>query len=307
MLKMLDVGIVYVLKLSVTKYTHQPKPPVTYPPAPELPFKVYVGTTTVDNYSERMRIHARGGGAEWTTLYPPFDVMRTIVCDDPAHVENNTTLEMMNLYGISAVRGGNWVQCTLPDTELISLVHLLDMTYKRCVECHQPGHFRKKCPLLQVVNISSHTTSSPVALSSSPIVSSQSNTPREVRHSSQLLSAAITQPMFVDAVPVTGAYRQISDSPVANPPIVTQRVDGGVKPLPLTRPPTAVNREASASGVWGMISSYLPNIGSMTTGRPAHASSGCSRCGYTNHTVDECYARTHIRGHSLTPKNAYGY
>ena len=65
----------------------------------------YVGITY--NLNLRMAQHWTGQGAKWTKLHKPISIEKVIY---PAsiEIENQTTLELMNVYGKEKVRGGKY-------------------------------------------------------------------------------------------------------------------------------------------------------------------------------------------------------
>lgn len=82
--------------------------------------KYYVGKT--DSIEERMIEHYSGGGAKWTQLHYPVEILE-IEPFNHRWQESYTTLIMMKKYGVENVRGGPWCQINL---QFQPKLHLLD-------------------------------------------------------------------------------------------------------------------------------------------------------------------------------------
>ena len=78
---------------------------------------VYVGFT--ENLMERLNAHFTLGGAAWTRLHKPIEVMA--VDEGDKTLERERTLEMMRIHGWEKVRGSIWCKVDMkhPPAELL--------------------------------------------------------------------------------------------------------------------------------------------------------------------------------------------
>ena len=75
----------------------------------------YVGITA--DPETRMAAHLTGGGAKWTQLHKPIDILLlTEISGNCRKKESEMTLRMMEEYGVDNVRGGNWCSIKLSET-----------------------------------------------------------------------------------------------------------------------------------------------------------------------------------------------
>lgn len=102
--------------------------------------KYYVGRTNKEPEA-RFEEHKSGNGSEWTSLYPPLEIVEKIEGD--TFDEDKYTLKYMETYGIANVRGGSFVQLQINEVEVQKK---LDNAGNRCFKCHKAGHFVKNCP-----------------------------------------------------------------------------------------------------------------------------------------------------------------
>lgn len=74
--------------------------------------KYYIGLTARADVLRRYNEHAKGKGAVWTKIYKPVEVMETrkigvMKETDAVNIETMMTVEYIDKYGISNVRGGS--------------------------------------------------------------------------------------------------------------------------------------------------------------------------------------------------------
>ena len=85
--------------------------------------KYYVGQT--DNIIRRFEEHKTGRGASWTKLYPALAILKLMESTGNDFIELSLTLETMNVYGVSNVRGGPFAHIELSTTDLKSIFNIL--------------------------------------------------------------------------------------------------------------------------------------------------------------------------------------
>jgi predicted GIY-YIG superfamily endonuclease/Zn finger protein HypA/HybF involved in hydrogenase expression len=106
--------------------------------------KWYVGKT--NDVATRFKQHQDGKGSSWTKLYKPLNIVGVRPLKD-AHDETNTTKDLMKKYGIDNVRGGAYVQVSIPDHAVKSLVQEIRGAVDACFNCGREGHFITQCPV----------------------------------------------------------------------------------------------------------------------------------------------------------------
>lgn len=116
------MSIVYVLKLENNKY--------------------YVGQT--NNISVRIEQHRTGRGAAWTKKYPPLEILEQMHSNG-VHDENLITINMMKIYGIDNVRGGDYVTIELHPSVYNALHTRIYGTSVKCIVCGRNGHRTNDC------------------------------------------------------------------------------------------------------------------------------------------------------------------
>jgi len=78
--------------------------------------KHYVGITY--NLNQRYAQHISGDGAKWTKLHKPMDVEQ-VWMEGSEELENQITLQLMDVYGRDNVRGGKFTKIILTDKKEI--------------------------------------------------------------------------------------------------------------------------------------------------------------------------------------------
>ena len=78
--------------------------------------KHYVGITY--NLNQRYAQHISGDGAKWTKLHKPMDVEQ-VWMEGSEELENQITLQLMDVYGRDNVRGGKFTKINLSDKKEI--------------------------------------------------------------------------------------------------------------------------------------------------------------------------------------------
>ena len=80
--------------------------------------KFYVGMTRRN--IQRIWEHIDGEGAKWTKKYPPLEGREVVFMKDGLHKidEDRITIEQMREHGYHNVRGGQWCQIKLNETQI---------------------------------------------------------------------------------------------------------------------------------------------------------------------------------------------
>lgn len=113
---------IYILKLTENKY--------------------YIGKST--NIINRIEDHILGNGAEYTKIFKPIKLLKTIETNDKFD-EDKITMQYMELYGICNVRGGTFSKPILPEYQIETLLDMLHMANDKCLLCGLGNHFAKNC------------------------------------------------------------------------------------------------------------------------------------------------------------------
>jgi cellular nucleic acid-binding protein len=104
--------------------------------------KYYIGIT--ENLEDRIRQHFNGKGSEWTKLYSPIKVLKTVVSNSK-YDEDNITKEYMNKYGINNVRGGSYVKIILDPLQKYNLQKEIWNSNGLCLRCGRSEHRVQNC------------------------------------------------------------------------------------------------------------------------------------------------------------------
>lgn len=236
--------------------------------------KYYVGRTK--DLERRLADHLTGGGAVFTSKYPP-------VKSDPliATYVNCSTLDedkyvkaTMMRYGIDNVRGGSYSSLELSKQERQQLEKELRGAQDCCFKCGQPGHFVNKCP--QKVEAPSQKAS--LRQSWEWIPSPTDEKPTDDREISFESHQEDNQPSIFGNF-VTGLVSML----LAPAPVKSSR---RIKPLQMDH----VDSDDDSDVPYAAITKSAKHDSSML----------CIRCGRNSHNVDKCYAKTHLDGTSLT-------
>jgi predicted GIY-YIG superfamily endonuclease len=105
--------------------------------------KFYVGTST--NVQRRVNAHFAGRGAAWTAEHAPLSLVETRPVTSDFD-EDVVTKEYMRLHGIDAVRGGSYVEVTLPSALRVALTRELRTANGACFVCGATDHWASQCP-----------------------------------------------------------------------------------------------------------------------------------------------------------------
>ena len=105
--------------------------------------KYYVGKTLNPRF--RVNEHFSSTGSKWTKKYKPIDLHQLIPdCDD--FDEDKITIQMMQKYGISNVRGGSFSTSKLSKSDLSTINKMIKSSSDLCFNCDEYGHFASNCP-----------------------------------------------------------------------------------------------------------------------------------------------------------------
>lgn len=104
--------------------------------------KYYVGRSK--NFQKRIDTHFNGKGSAWTIRYKPIDVLK-IIPDVDNFDEDKYTLMYMNQYGIDNVRGGSFCQEQLSEECKFFIKKILLNATDKCFVCGDDTHYANTC------------------------------------------------------------------------------------------------------------------------------------------------------------------
>jgi len=102
----------------------------------------YVGKA--NNVYQRFSKHVNGTAASWTKLHIPIEISNIYYNVSPFE-EDMITKELMSIHGIDKVRGGSYVEETLPIDVIKLIKREIWATQDRCLRCGRKGHFIASC------------------------------------------------------------------------------------------------------------------------------------------------------------------
>lgn len=103
----------------------------------------YVGKT--HNINKRYQQHLDGTwGSAWTKLHKPIRIIETLENVIPL-MEDTITKKYMADYGVTKVRGAEYVTVTLSKETIAALEKTIWAAEDRCLKCGGKGHFVAKC------------------------------------------------------------------------------------------------------------------------------------------------------------------
>jgi predicted GIY-YIG superfamily endonuclease len=111
--------------------------------------KYYVGRTS--NLQRRLQDHfSNFGGSYWTRTYKPIRLIRKIENCDSIFDEDKFVKETMAEYGIDNVRGGSYVQDSIPCDVRANLEKEIRFAKDLCISCGSENHFVHECDVVIV-------------------------------------------------------------------------------------------------------------------------------------------------------------
>jgi len=111
--------------------------------------KYYVGKShSFTNFIHRLKQHQTGvDSSAWTKKYGVIKPVKILTGQHPLD-ELKVTLQYMQLKGISNVRGANYVNIYLSESDHLEIKKLIFGSENRCFNCSSKDHFMDKCPYL---------------------------------------------------------------------------------------------------------------------------------------------------------------
>ena len=104
--------------------------------------KYYVGRS--NNVKRRTEDHFDGKGSQWTQLYPPKKIIKTIT-NASVYDEDRYVIEYMELYGIDNVRGGSYSNIELYPNQHTEITKKIRSSKDLCFRCGSDKHFISDC------------------------------------------------------------------------------------------------------------------------------------------------------------------
>lgn len=228
--------------------------------------KYYVGKTT-DKIS-RLDTHFTSGGSAWTRKYKPKKVIETMeMCD--SFDEDKYTLKYMEKYGINNVRGGTFTQINLTELNIDLISKMLKTSNNQCYVCGSKEHFIKDCD----VNNNNKEEKKKYELDGKcDCINSYFSSHRK---SKCALNKTIK---FVSEI-----FDNESNDVVK------------LKQLKFDNTDNTTNETKIMTMETNETLTQKHNDGKTNNNKII-----CYRCGRKNHYKTQCYAKTHIKGHSLS-------
>jgi len=104
--------------------------------------KYYVGRSA--NVDARFRAHLEGTASAWTKLHAPIEIVQR-VASASRYDEDAKTLELMDLHGVDAVRGGQYANVVLTPQQRAAIASSHRAAKDECLRCGAAGHFVAQC------------------------------------------------------------------------------------------------------------------------------------------------------------------
>lgn len=106
----------------------------------------YVGHTRLSPPERRVLQHFETPGrpAAWTKLHRPARLFE--IFPGPPSAETAKVQELMQVYGIDAVRGGAWSKCKLDAASIRTLERIVRHDSGSCTLCGSAEHWSRTCP-----------------------------------------------------------------------------------------------------------------------------------------------------------------
>jgi hypothetical protein len=262
--------------------------------------KYYVGKTR--NIEQRLNDHYHDNGSEWTKKYKPVKTIQIVEnCDD--FDEDKYVLINMSKYGIDNVRGGTYSNPILDALTIEHIEKMIDSAKDRCFTCGKGGHFAKNCSKVSPKNNSNVNTNEQYAHVSS--VRTLHFKCDRCGRSSHLANNCFAK---------TDKNGKLINERRRLPPNIDppQNVFGASTENSSFRLRKELNVFAHSENIRDVL---LEQNGTNPQGSNNNNSTSrciqedvaernnsfheCSRCGRTSHTIDKCYAKTHINGNLI--------
>ena len=113
--------------------------------------KFYIGFTSKNRLDTRLNEHYTGEGSEWTKIYKPILEAKPIIYFVASEIqakrlELTTTLDYIENYGISNVRGHIFTSIKLKDSSISLIQKIIIHDADLCFQCNNSGHYFSDCP-----------------------------------------------------------------------------------------------------------------------------------------------------------------
>ena len=103
----------------------------------------YIGKTT-KSVEIRFNEHkSEELNTSWTKLHPVLEIIEVI--EGNKWLEDSLTLEYMEKYGISKVRGGSYCRVNLSSMEINEIKRKINHANDLCFKCGKSGHYVYEC------------------------------------------------------------------------------------------------------------------------------------------------------------------